>query len=307
MNVTPAGDAFKVDGIWYQDYNIFDTDTNQYVVRRYKHNGLDWIPADNELTNTNKSKDNQVNTNESVKTNSAKRDLSKAIHNTESGISLKKNIINLDKVIVDLSKSSGVNIVDHVARVAVVLDISGSMLGNYTSGYMQKTLSRLVPIGLRFDDNGQLDVWLFSGGSFKCDPIDLTNFDNYVNNVILNYRQYFGVTHYAPVIKDIINEYTVKEPSKYPSFVIYITDGENSDAFATNRVIKLSSQYNIYFQFVGMGKSTFKYLEKLDNLSGRPYDNTGFIKVTDFKHLSDEELYRLLIEDYTRWLKEFNG
>ena len=111
-----------------------------------------------------------------------------------------------------------------------------------------------------------------------------------------------GGTNYAPVLKDIAKYY--KKKSDVPAFIIYITDGENSDATETNKIVRELSEYNIFIQFVGIGKERFNYLQSLDNLSGRKCDNTGFTKVSDMNRMSDEELYTELLRQYKDWLNK---
>ena len=81
------------------------------------------------------------------------------------------------------------------------------------------------------------------------------------------------------------------------------TDGNNDDKRATNEIVKESSYKNIFIQFVGIGNERFDYLERLDDLSGRPVDNTGFIKVADMERLSDEQLFEMLLDQYPDWLR----
>lgn len=246
--------------------------------------------------------------------------LTKNIPNTTAGISLKKSVINLNKSLIDLTKKSGVNLDVHKARVAVVMDYSGSMRRLYTTGAVQKVLTRLMPLALRFDDNGELDIWLFNQ-SFKALPsMNLENFDNYVEEVANRSGFRFGATSYAPVLEDVLNTYFGKakkkpglfsnifkkqevEENEVPVFVIFITDGANNDKPATNQVIMKSANQKIFIQFVGIGEEKFEYLEKLDDLTGRPVDNTGFIKVKDFELLKDEEVYNMLLSQYPDWLK----
>ena len=286
MNPTPAGEAFQQNGVWYQDYNVQDPVTGQIVVKRYMHDGTNWVEA--------------------PVTQTSKIDLTKNIPDTPAGISLKKNVINLDKCLINLSKSSGINLGNHRAKVAAVIDYSGSMSHLYSSGAVQRALNRLIPLGLRFDDNGEVDVWLFHDYYKRLEGIDLRNFEHYVDEVMLGSGERYGGTCYAPVIRDLIQKYTVEDPSEMPTFVIFITDGDNSDKARTNEMVKDSSYHKMFIQFVGIGGSSFRYLEKLDDLTGRPVDNTGFIKVKDFDRLSDDELYTELLDQYVQWLKEMH-
>ena len=71
---------------------------------------------------------------------------------------------HLNNVLIDMSKGSKIDMTKHIARVALAMDYSGSMDWLFDNGSVQKTVSRLLPIALRFDDNGELESWLFSNG-----------------------------------------------------------------------------------------------------------------------------------------------
>ena len=60
----------------------------------------------------------------------------------------------------------------------------------------------------------------------------------------------------------------------------------------------------MFVQFVGIGNENFNFLKKLDDLSGRKTDNTGFIRVKDMSKLSDEELYTEMLRQYKDWLNK---
>lgn len=276
-----VGQAYQnAQGQWEQEYEVWEN--GSWIRALYIHNGTDW-----------------------VKKPIIKLDLEKRIPNTEAGISLKKSVISLDKSLISLEKKSGVSFDGHRAKVAVVMDYSGSMGSLYRNGSVQKVLTRLMPLALRFDDNGELDVWIFDEGFHRINPMYLDNFDNYVKEEIIDKGYRMGCTSYSPVLRDVLRKYFVEDAvtSNIPTFVVFITDGANDDKSATDKVIKESSYKNIFIQFVGIGSSRFDYLEKLDDLTGRPVDNTGFIKVSDMACLSDEELFNLLLDQYPDWLK----
>ena len=71
-------------------------------------------------------------------------------------IDMSKHNENLGKVLIDMSKGSKIDMTKHTARVALAMDYSGSMDWLYDNGSVQETISRLLPIALRFDDNGEL-------------------------------------------------------------------------------------------------------------------------------------------------------
>lgn len=277
----PVSNAIQnAQGQWEQEYEVWNG--SQWVREMYVHNGATW-----------------------VKKAPAKLDLTKRIPDTASGINLKKSVISLDKSLISLEKKSGLSFADHRAKVAVVMDYSGSMSSLYRSGAVQEVLTRLMPLALRFDDNGELDVWLFHHHYYRVESMNLNNFENYVKDEITSKNYRMGTTSYAPVLEDVLRKYFVEDAatSNIPTFVVFITDGSNDDKRATNEIIKESSYKNIFIQFVGIGNERFEYLERLDDLTGRPVDNTGFIKVSDMARLSDEQLFDLLLDQYPDWLK----
>ena len=190
------------------------------------------------------------------------------------------------------------------ARVAVVLDFSGSMEDLYLDGTIQTLLDRLLPLAMKFDDNGELDVWLFHNHAIRLDGIRQENFYDYINkSKILEKYSMYG-TDYSPVMEDVVEKYMVEEPTNYPNLVVFITDGANQDRYKTEKIMKLSSQYPIFWQFIGIGSSRFPFLEKLDEMEGRLVDNANFFTVNDLMKIDDNTLYNRLLKEYPEWLKK---
>ena len=235
----------------------------------------------------------------------------------------KDSVVNLSKTIVNLSKKADVDLGATKAQVVVALDYSGSMSAMYNNGTVQSVVDRLLPIGLTFDDNGEVEVFRFADGS-NIKPID--NYDGYIKNKVM--AGYMGGTDYAPVLNEIKSQYidgTVKtsgffarmfgrkedkretltgaDASINPVFVIFITDGDNSDKRNTDDIIRELSRTNCFIQFVGVGDDSMSYLEKLDDLDGRECDNTGFVRFSDINKVCDAELYEQLLGQFADWLK----
>lgn len=209
---------------------------------------------------------------------------------------------HLNNVLIDMSKGSKIDMTKHVARVALVMDYSGSMDDLFDNGSVQKTVSRLLPIALRFDDNGELESWLFSDDCEQLKSVTEKNYSNYVKKVMKKSGMYMGGTAYAPVLNEVVTYYKDVYPSDVPAFVIFITDGDNGDPYETDKIIRELSKYNIFVQFIGIGRRRFNYLKKLDDLDGRDADNTGFTAVEDMDEMTDEELYTEILRQYKDWL-----
>ena len=220
-------------------------------------------------------------------------------------IDMSKHAENLNTVLIDMSKSNKINMTKHIARVAMAMDYSGSMSNMFANGEVQDVVTRLLPIALKFDDNGELESWLFSNDFDRLEPVTISNYEKYVKNVMLKSGMYMGGTNYSPVLKDMVKYYKDKHPSTTPSFIIFITDGDNYDESETNTIVRELSNYNMFVQFVGIGNgSNFNYLRSLDNLSGRKHDNTGFIAVKDMNKMDDQELYTEMLRQYNDWLNK---
>lgn len=209
-------------------------------------------------------------------------------------ISLRKEII-LDEV-----KKEKIDA--KTARVVFVLDHSGSMIGMYKDGTVQDVLERIFPMAMCFDDNAELEFYWFDKLFKELEPVNYSNLDGYVHDIILSKKEHFGTTYYAPIIEEIVTRYGEKNPAKIPTFVIFITDGSNADIRASKQALIKASRYNIFWKFVGIGNEKFDFLEKLDNLEGRFIDNANFININNISAIDDKELYSLLLTEYNDWL-----
>lgn len=224
--------------------------------------------------------------------------------------------INLQKIeerkqsVISLKKDKGIE--TQKAQVVLCLDFSGSMSDLYRSGVVQETLERILPLGLAFDDNGEVDFYLFESGIRKLPAnITLGNIDGYINEKVMN-KYNMGGTNYAPAINAIVKEFAEtgggffggSKPKQMdlPVYVIFITDGENSDKPQAEKAMIEASKHGIFFQFIGIGNSSFSFLEKLDDMPGRVIDNADFFTVRDLKHTSDEDLYKKLMTEFPEWI-----
>lgn len=212
--------------------------------------------------------------------------------------------------VLDLKKKSGLD--NQKAQVILALDYSGSMSTLYSNGTVQEVVEKILPFGLAFDDNGEVDFYLFENGSKKMpENITLKNLDGYINNKVIG-KYSMGGTEYAPVLKQIFKEFSTKKgifglgssTMNEPVYVIFITDGENSDHSATESIVKEMSNHGFFIQFVGIGSERFRFLDKLDNLSGRKIDNANFFKVSNIRTESDSSLYSSLMNEFPSWVAE---
>lgn len=240
---------------------------------------------------------------------------------------------------ISLSKHS--NMRDHVARVALVLDISASMSGLYRSGLVDRLVSKALPVGLSFDDDGEIDLFAFGVGAYEMDGCNMANYRGAASG-ILEKHSLEGGTYYARALELLEEKYA---DSTDPVFVIFVTDGETAEQENVTKMIRKLSKLPIFLQFVGLGEqllppgfdgseapvvsqkpgflarlfgasvtqsanggstrsSGFKYLQQLDEMSGRVVDNCNFFSLKDPASVDDELLYDLLMNEYPSWVKE---
>ncbi|MFC1420983.1 VWA domain-containing protein [Streptacidiphilus cavernicola] len=275
------------------------------------------------------------------------------------GISLKKQkLINLekqmedrgDRKLLDLTKRAAITLEkrglgEHTARVALCLDISASMSTLYRSGKVQALVERVLALGLRFDDNAEVDVFLFGARGHEAGSVGPTSYQGWTDRMLQQWRLEGG-TDYAAAMHLIRKEYfgsgsKRKKPhaDSQPVYVMFVTDGHTSTEQATRDHVMSSSYEPLFWQFMGIGRSTksvdapaaaptpppagqsrfarrfqnltanwgdgtFRFLEELDDLPGRFLDNADFFCVQDPANLSDEQLFELMMGAYPTWLQQ---
>ncbi|WHY02923.1 VWA domain-containing protein [Neobacillus sp. DY30] len=208
-----------------------------------------------------------------------------------------------------LKKTAGVilekkKLTNVTARVGLILDISGSMRTLYKNGTVQKVVERILAVASQFDDDGALDVWVYDNEFSRLKSVTEIDFGNYVNEYILSNDMIhkFGRNDEPPVMEDVVHKYTIEQPAKEPTFIVFINDGGCKKTI--KKPIVESSTKPIFWQFVGIGDSNFDVLEKLDTMEGRFIDNANFFHIKEIEKVSDEELYNNLLNEFPSWLNE---
>ncbi|MGV8120535.1 MAG: VWA domain-containing protein [Candidatus Xenobiia bacterium LiM19] len=67
------------------------------------------------------------------------------------------------------------------AKVALVIDATGSMSRQYKTGKVQKVIERVVPLAVHFDDDATLESWMFARQSYRMPDITLMNVNDLVS------------------------------------------------------------------------------------------------------------------------------
>ena len=224
-------------------------------------------------------------------------------------VSLEKKLEKAPQL-VSLAKPLGVelkkkNLETLVARVGLVMDISGSMTARFKNGTVQEIVNKTLPLAVQFDDDGELDCWYYGTTARRMDSVNL---ENYTKAVPKEWKQLMlelgGCNNEPVVLRMVLDTY---RDTQLPVYVLFITDGGVSKKSEIQKIITEASKLPIFWQFVGVGGSGYGILEKLDSMKGRYVDNAGFFALDDFKKVSNEELYARLLEEFPKWLKDIRN
>ncbi len=222
-------------------------------------------------------------------------------------VSLEKKLEKDAPQLVSLAKPLKVelekrNLLDVVARVALVLDMSGSMSGRYRDGTVQEIVNKTLPLAVQFDDDGELDFWYYGSRPKRMPSVNMKNYTSAVPRDWEKLMRSLGYGNTEPlVMKEVVAEYG---KSRLPAYVLFITDGGVGSESQIRQILMDASRAPIFWQFVGVGGSSYGILERLDTMSGRYVDNANFFALDDFKKVSNSELYSRLLNEFPQWLQE---
>jgi stress response protein SCP2 len=265
--------------------------------------------------------------------------------NMSKQVRLEKQLAGQPPQMVDLVKKAGISLEkkglsEHRARVALCLDISGSMNSLYKSGKVQQLCERILGLAVQFDDDGECDVFTFGTGGYEEGPLDLRNHAGWIDGMLQRRRLEPG-TNYNLAMQSLRRHYfpdgnagprNAPRQDKLPVYVMFVTDGQTTDQDGTRNQITWSSYEPIFWQFMAIGQSSknvvpdgappqpkkrgfgarfaqmltgdFQFLEELDDMPGRFLDNADFFSVADPAQLPDSQLYDLMMTEYPGWLQQ---
>lgn len=233
---------------------------------------------------------------------------------------------------------------NHIASVALLIDASGSMRELFQRGKVQTLVERMLPFGVRFDDNATIDAWLFSSMVSKLHEITPANFQGCVDR--MRWNQYMSTTNYEAAIDVVINHYGRQTPREHPVYLIFVTDGEPSGykRDAINKIAQLA-KLGIFTQFVAIGEdwprgddltpnqtfsqqpkkkgffaklfgsddsssgpqprtSGMRFLVEMDEELDVEVDSANAFAVTDPATVREDRLYSLMTREYPIWLPQ---
>ena len=213
---------------------------------------------------------------------------------------------DLEKHVVNLSKEKGIDLDKHLAQVFGVYDISGSMKIPFKNGQMQRVTTKFFTIGVKFDNDKNMEILVFNDETRKIKSMSLKNYTHFVQKHIVD-KGYspFGGTRYVPAIDKAIKMYTNND-CPLPAFGVFLTDGAaNENAEALDIAFKrLDDTHKIFLSTIGFWSeyTTAKDFEYLKGLK-KKVSNTNFMEVDDFENMSNDQLFSGIFKGYPEWLR----
>ncbi|WP_296210861.1 VWA domain-containing protein [Psychrobacter sp. UBA3480] len=226
-------------------------------------------------------------------------------------ISIEKVMLEKAPKLVNLAKKATISLEKKqlqnlTAKVALVLDASGSMNHQYKKGDVQEVVNRLLPLAVGFDDDQSLDCWAFGERCQHLGEIDLNNYEDFIDKAEGGWRKWklgSRVNNEAAAIA-AVNEFYKDDGKDVPVYVLFISDGGVHDSRGIKARITEAAKLPVFWQFVGLGGRDYGVLKKLDDMSGRVVDNCDFFEVDKLSDMSEEQLYDSMLEEFPSWLKE---
>lgn len=212
-----------------------------------------------------------------------------------------------------------------VAKVALVLDHSGSMGGQYRSGAMQRLAEKVLALGVNLDDDGAIDFFVFDSSAAYLGELSLDNYQGGVDRLRGSRRM--GTTDYAGAFYAVRDHFFPSAaaaapkkglfgglrkaqpaanvgPADAPVYALFLTDGVPDSKPAAVEALTEVSTSPIFWKFLSIGADSIAFLEKLDDLTTRFVDNADYKPIGDVDRIGEQELFDAMLDEYPGWLNE---
>lgn len=194
------------------------------------------------------------------------------------------------------------------ARVVLVIDKTGSMHKLYRGGTVHRVVERMIPVATQLDDDGSLEAYLYALRFAKLPDITVAHGEQWAQTFLhltgthqdIDYDRIGGRNDELPVMRAVIDTLST---TAEPTLVLFFTDGGFAKKREIAALMREASALPAFWQFIGLGTSSFGVLRTLDELDGRVVDNAGFFALDDIDRIDDAELYRRLLGEFPDWLR----
>jgi len=244
-------------------------------------------------------------------------------------------VVSLNKIeekapgLLSLAKTAQKSLADYglngqVAKVALVLDYSGSMGQQYKNGAMQRLAEKALVLGTQLDDDGAIDFFVFDSAAAHLGEITIDNYKGSIDRLTKGRRM--GTTNYAAAFRTVRDHYglaggttekrgffgkktvtNAAAKADQPVYAIFLTDGAPDSKAAAVKAITEVSTAPIFWKFLSIGREPMDFLQKLDDLTDRFVDNADYKPIGDVDKFSDNDLFEALLDEYPEYLNEIRA
>jgi len=193
------------------------------------------------------------------------------------------------------------------SKVCLCIDISGSMQALYRSGKIDTLVQRVLALGLSFDDDGDIDVFLFGNRVHDYGTVDAQTYRGF-SQKLMREVPLEGGTRYGAAMERIRNFYRDNNPEGLPVYVLFVTDGGTDDKPKTKKMLIEASGEPIFWKLVGLIEPGFfsggraGFLQELDDLPGRQVDNADFFNVSNPADPNDGAFFDSMMNEFPEWM-----
>lgn len=226
--------------------------------------------------------------------------------------------LNLDKAGITQDKIPTLEVICYV-------DKSGSMDDLYSNGFVNTAVNLFLPLALKFDDNGQIEMGFFDTAAHDAPFATEADFGNYMARARVRAG---GGTNFAPIIQAIETQradteiQVIEQPAKgllgklfgktekvevavptgqtqYRKYAAIKTDGDCFDQGQFERELAKTSG-DTFYQFIALGTQVnAKYLQRIAD----QYKHVAFFVIEDPSNISSDEFYAKIVnEKFTAWM-----
>ncbi|MFG2640956.1 VWA domain-containing protein [Streptomyces sp. NPDC048370] len=231
----------------------------------------------------------------------------------------KRLSLRKEQVAVSLRKHGAAGV---TARVVLVLDASGSMSFLYSKGIVADVVERMAAVAAQLDDDGEMQAWTFASNAARLPDLRLGDLPDWLRlhvrvgelGLFRRRRPRNGLVPGQLDMRDVgiqneeqkaiaqIRAFVRENPAAAPTLVLFFSDGGVYRNAQIERELREAVEEPIFWQFVGLGRSQYGVLERLDTMTGRRVDNVGFFAVDDIGKVPDAELYDRLLSEFPSWI-----
>lgn len=211
-------------------------------------------------------------------------------------------------------------------EVMLAVDKSGSMDPLFRQGYVDRAVNLFLPLALKFDDNGQIEVGFFNSTFHEAPFAIAEDCGQYLKK---SGQSADGGTCFAPIIEAFETQRggtvteqvvtkakglwgrltgktetaTVTTPAvtqtQYRGYAAIITDGANFDK-AEFEAELAKTNGNTFFQFIGIGTGVeTKYLTEI----AAKYKHVAYFELRNPSNFTDDKFYEEIVNSkFTAWM-----